>query len=31
MEDAEVFEGNEEIGELNSNNEGNEYSNQIDI
>jgi DNA-directed RNA polymerase I, II, and III subunit RPABC2 len=31
MEDAEVFEGNEEIGELNSNSEGNEYSNQIDI
>ena len=31
MEDAEVFEGNEEIGELNSNNEGNEYSNQVDI
>ena len=31
MENAEVFEGNEEIGELNSNNEGNEYSNQIDI
>ena len=31
MEDAEVFEGNEENGELNSNNEGNEYSNQIDI
>ena len=31
MEDAEVFEGNEEIGELNSNNEGNEYSNQIDV
>jgi DNA-directed RNA polymerase I, II, and III subunit RPABC2 len=31
MEDAEVFEGNEEIGELNSNNEENEYSNQIDI
>ena len=31
MEDAEVFEGNEEIGELNSNNEGNDYSNQIDI
>lgn len=31
MEDAEVFEGNEEIGELNSSNEGNEYSNQIDI
>lgn len=31
MEDAEVFEGNEEIGELNSNNEVNEYSNQIDI
>ena len=31
MEDAEVFEGNEEIGELNSNNEGNEYSIQIDI
>jgi DNA-directed RNA polymerase I, II, and III subunit RPABC2 len=31
MEDAEVFEGNEEIGELESNNEGNEYSNQIDL
>jgi DNA-directed RNA polymerase I, II, and III subunit RPABC2 len=31
MEDAEVFEANEENGELNSNNEGNEYSNQIDI
>jgi DNA-directed RNA polymerase I, II, and III subunit RPABC2 len=31
MEDAEIFEGNEEIGELNSNNEVNEYSNQIDI
>ena len=31
MEDAEVFEGNEENGELNSNNEGNEYSNQIDL
>ena len=31
MDEAEVFEGNEEIGELNSNNEGNEYSNQIDI
>ena len=31
MEDAEVFEGNEEIGELNSNNEGNEYSNQVDV
>ena len=31
MEDAEVFEGNEEIGELNSNNEGNEFSNQIDV
>lgn len=31
MDNAEVFEGNEEIGELNSNNEGNEYSNQVDI
>ena len=31
MEDAEVFEGNEEIGELNSNNDGNEFSNQIDV
>jgi len=31
MENAEVFEGNEDNGELNSNNEGNEYSNQIDI
>ena len=31
MDNAEVFEGNEEIGELNSNSEGNEYSNQIDI
>ena len=31
MEDAEVFEGNEEIGELNSNNEVNEFSNQIDV
>lgn len=32
MEDAEVFEANEDNGELNSNNEsGNEYSNQIDI
>ena len=31
MDEAEVFEGNEEIGELESNNEGNEYSNQIDI
>ena len=31
MEDAEVFEGNEEIGELNSNNDGNEYSNQVDV
>lgn len=31
MEDTEVFEGNEEIGELESNNEGNEYSNQIDL
>ena len=31
MDNAEVFEGNEEIDELNSNNEGNEYSNQIDI
>jgi DNA-directed RNA polymerase I, II, and III subunit RPABC2 len=31
MDNAEVFEGNEEIGELNSNNEGNEYSNQVDV
>ena len=31
MENAEVFEANEDNGELNSNNEGNEYSNQIDI
>ncbi len=31
MENAEVFEGNEDNGELNSNNEGNEYSNQIDV
>ena len=30
MENAEVFEANEENGELNSNNEGNEYSNQVD-
>jgi|GEM_PF-1795774 DNA-directed RNA polymerase I, II, and III subunit RPABC2 len=31
MEDAEVFEANEDNGELNSNNEGNEYSNQVDV
>jgi DNA-directed RNA polymerase I, II, and III subunit RPABC2 len=31
MENAEAFEENIENGELNSNNEGNEYSNQIDI
>ena len=31
MEDAEVFEANEDNGELNSNNESNEYSNQIDV
>jgi DNA-directed RNA polymerase I, II, and III subunit RPABC2 len=31
MDNAEVFEGNEEIGELNSNNEGNEFSNQVDV
>ena len=32
MDNAEVFEANEDNGELNSNNEsGNEYSNQIDI
>jgi DNA-directed RNA polymerase I, II, and III subunit RPABC2 len=31
MENAEVFEGNEDNAELNSNNEGNEYSNQIDV
>ena len=30
MENAEVFEANEENGELNSNNAGNEYSNQVD-
>lgn len=30
MENAEGFEENIENGELNSNNEGNEYSNQID-
>jgi DNA-directed RNA polymerase I, II, and III subunit RPABC2 len=31
MENAEVFEANEENGELNSNNEGNEYSNQVEV
>ena len=31
MDNSEVFEANEDNGELNSNNEGNEYSNQIDI
>jgi DNA-directed RNA polymerase I, II, and III subunit RPABC2 len=31
MDNAEVFEANEDNGELNSNNEGNEYSNQVDI
>ena len=31
MDEAEVFEANEDNGELNSNNEGNEYSNQVDI
>jgi DNA-directed RNA polymerase I, II, and III subunit RPABC2 len=31
MENAEVFEANEDNGELNSNNEGNEYSNQVDV
>jgi DNA-directed RNA polymerase I, II, and III subunit RPABC2 len=31
MDNAEVFEGNEEIGEINSNNEGNEFSNQVDV
>ena len=31
MENSEVFEANEDNGELNSNNEGNEYSNQIDV
>ena len=31
MEDTEVFEANKDNGELNSNNEGNEYSNQIDV
>jgi DNA-directed RNA polymerase I, II, and III subunit RPABC2 len=31
MENAEVFEANEDNGELNSNNEANEYSNQIDV
>jgi DNA-directed RNA polymerase I, II, and III subunit RPABC2 len=31
MENAEAFEENIENGELNSNNEGNEYSNQIDV
>jgi DNA-directed RNA polymerase I, II, and III subunit RPABC2 len=31
MNNSEVFEANEDNGELNSNNEGNEYSNQVDI
>jgi DNA-directed RNA polymerase I, II, and III subunit RPABC2 len=31
MENAEAFEENIENGELNSNNEANEYSNQIDV
>jgi DNA-directed RNA polymerase I, II, and III subunit RPABC2 len=31
MDNIEVFEGNEENGELNTNNEGNEYSNQVDV
>ena len=31
MENVEVFEENIENGELNSNNEENEYSNQIDV
>ena len=31
MDNTEVFEGNEENGELNSNNEGNEFSNQVDV
>ena len=31
MDNAEVFEANEDNGELNSNNEGNEYSIQVDI
>jgi DNA-directed RNA polymerase I, II, and III subunit RPABC2 len=31
MDNSEVFEANEDNGELNSNNEGNEYSNQVDI
>lgn len=31
MENAEVFEENEDNAELNSNNEGNEFSNQIDV
>jgi DNA-directed RNA polymerase I, II, and III subunit RPABC2 len=31
MENAEAFEENIENGEINSNNEGNEYSNQIDV
>ena len=31
MENVEAFEENIENGELNSNNEGNEYSNQIDV
>jgi DNA-directed RNA polymerase I, II, and III subunit RPABC2 len=30
MNNAEVLESNEENGELNSNNEANEYSNQVD-
>ena len=31
MENAEVFEANKDNGELNSNNEADEYSNQIDV
>jgi DNA-directed RNA polymerase I, II, and III subunit RPABC2 len=31
MENAEVFEANEDNGELNSNNEANENSNQIEV
>jgi DNA-directed RNA polymerase I, II, and III subunit RPABC2 len=31
MENAEVFEANEDNGELNSNNEANEYSNQVEV
>jgi len=31
MENAEAFEENIENGEMNSNNEGNEYSNQVEV